>query len=224
MDADTRSGREPGNVAVALVLALAAITAAAIGARASVTSGNAADAWQSALRTEVKRSVAAINDVSYLYQIEFPQAVRAMPAELIAAALRGVGQSQNAQVAVALEAEAAVQSEVAQVMAESTPLLGDEYALAARGFDLGRRLADIRAGGEAGPELLMLDPAGEVAEGDRLAEKASFLTYALIPASLCALLGVLAKPLRRYRLPLLVAGVAALAGAVVIAVVVELAA
>ncbi len=220
--AGARHGYQPGNVAVAVVLAVAAIAAALVGTRASMISNNASNAWQSALRTEVKRSAAAINDVSYLYQIELPQAVRVLPARLIADALRAAEAGQSKEVVQALETEASVQMQVVDVMSATTPLLtGSDYMLPSGGFDLGKRLADLRSSGPEGPELLALDPASLVAEGDRLADKASRLAYALIPISLCAFLGILAQPLRRRRSWLLGAGLAALVCGSVMALAVE---
>jgi hypothetical protein len=54
-----------------------------------------------------------------------------------------------------------------------------------------------------------------------LADKATFLTYALIPTSLCAALGLLARSLRRYRRVLLTAGAVALLCGTALALAVE---
>jgi hypothetical protein len=217
-----RHGRRPGNGAVAVVLAAAAVVAAVVGTRAAMISNNATDAWQSALRTEVKRSAAAINDVSYLYQIEFPQAMLILPARLVADTLRAAAAGHDKEVALALEEEAAIRQQAVDLMSGTTPLLeGSAYVLPSGGLDLGRRLADIRAAGPEGPQLLALNPGALMETGDRLAHKASMLTLALIPISLCALLGILAQPLIRRRVWLLAGGLVALAGGAVMAVVVE---
>ena len=215
-------GGRSGNTAVAVLLTIAAVLAAVIGTRASMVSGDASGAWQSALRTEVKRSVGAINDVSLLYLTEYPQAMRVLPAEMIADALRAAEAGQTEAVAQALESEAARQLELADALSATTPLTDSAaYLLASGGFDLGKRLADIRASGTEGPELLALDPDSLIGTGDQLADKATLLTYALIPTSLCALLGILARPVRRYRRALLGAGVAALYCGAVMALAVE---
>ena len=57
------ASHDRGYGGVAVLLAIAAVVAAIIGASASMISGSASDSWQSALRTEVKRSAAAMNDV-----------------------------------------------------------------------------------------------------------------------------------------------------------------
>ena len=219
-----RQRRQPGSGAVALVLAAAAVAAAIVGAFASIISNDAANSWQSALRTEVKRSAAALNDVSYLYLFELPGAARVVSARLAADALSGAGAGQGREVAQALETEAAVQAQIVDLLSASTPLTETSaYLLPSGGLDVGRRLADIRASGPEGPELLALDPESLVAAGDRLGRKASLLTFALIPISLSALLGILAQPLRRCRARLLLGGLAALAGGSLMALIVGVA-
>ena len=213
----------PGSKGVAAVLlAIAAIMAAAVGARASIVSSDASDAWQSALRTEVKRSVAAVNDVSFLYLTEYPQATRVLPAKLIGDALRAAAAGQGKAVAQALEDEAALQLGLVDALSATNPLTADSaYVLPSGGFDLGRRLAVIRSGGSEGPELLALDPDGLVATGDRLADKAMLLACALIPIGLCAFLGILAVPVRRRRRMLLAGGVVVLICGAAMALAVE---
>lgn len=214
-----RHGHEGGSGPVAVLLAIAAIVAAMIGTRASIVSSDASDAWQSALRTEVKRSAGAMNDASLLYQTEFPQAVRVLQAGLIADALKAAEAGQSETVVRALETEAAVQQQLVDLLSATTPLSADSaYALPSGGFDLGKRLAAIRSGG---PDLLALDPDSLAATGDRLADKAALLTYALIPTSLCALLGILAQPVRRHRRRLLAVGALALICGAAMALVVE---
>jgi hypothetical protein len=217
-----RHGRQGGNSAVAVLLAIAAIVAAVVGTRASVVSNDASDAWQAALRTEVKRSAGATNDASFLYLTEYPQAVRVLRIRMVADALRAAETGQSKAVAQALESEAALQLQVADLLSPMTPLTAEAvYALPSGGFDLGARLAAIRSAGPEGLDLVALDPDGQVARGDRLADKATLLTYALIPTSLCALLSILARPARRYRRVLLAGGASALIVGAVLALVVE---
>jgi hypothetical protein len=207
---------------VAILLAVAAIVAAVIGTRASVISNGASDAWQSALRTEVKRSAGATNDASFLYLTEYPQAMRVLRIRMIADALRAAEAGQSKAVVQALEAEAALQLQLVDLLSATSALTADSvYALPSGGFDLGARLAAVRTEGPEGPELVALDPDGVVASGDRLADKATLLTYALFPTSLCALLSILARPVRRYRRVLLAGGLVALIVGTVMALVVE---
>ena len=212
------ASRDRGNGGVAILLAIAAVVAALIGARASMVSSDANDAWQSALRTEVKRSAAAMDDVQSLYQQDLPKAIEILRAQILTERLQAAQAGQTPAVAHALEVEAGVQTLLVQTLLSDSRLSDSKYALPSGGFDLGKRLADIRA---ASPNLVALDPDALQARGDALAQKALLLTLALLPTSLCALFGVLAQPLRRYRRALLGSGSVALAIGVVMALGVE---
>ncbi len=91
VDVVARPRRERSSHAVAALLALAAIVAAIVAARVSFLTGEASGKWQLALRTEVKRSAAVLEDVRYLYQTESSMATAIVEArirqrELLAAA------------------------------------------------------------------------------------------------------------------------------------------
>ena len=213
------ASHERGHSGVAILLALAAVVAAVIGARASLVSGDANDSWQSALRTEVKRSAAAMNDVQSLYLSDLPVAVQVLRARSLAETMQAAQAGQSPAIQHALALEASVYSQLADALTASSDLArGAAYALPSGGYDLAKRLADIRA---QSPDLVALDPDALEATGDRLAQKALLLTFALIPTSLCALLGVLAQPLRRYRRQLLASGIVALAAGAAMAIGVE---
>lgn len=208
-----------GNGWVAVLLAVAAVAAAVIGAGASLISSDANDAWQSALRTEVKRSAGAMNDVQTLYQSDMPTAIMILQAKILGEKLQAAQAGQTPAIVHALQVEAGVQSQLVTALSSSSQLANDsKYALPSGGYDLGKRLADIRS---TSPDMVALDPDALQASGDKLAQKATLLTLALIPTGLCALLGVLAQPLRRYRPVLLGSGVVALAVGVVMAIGVE---
>jgi hypothetical protein len=210
---------ESGNGRVAILLAIAAVAAALIGARASMISNDANDTWQSALRTAEKRSAGVMNDTQYLYEVELPIAAKALQARLVADQLASAAPGQSPDVAQALNVEAGVQGQMADTYGRQVDLSKDpKYTLPSGGFDLGKRMADIRA---ENADLANLDPDAIRAAGDALANKAVLLTYALLPTSFGALLGVLAQPLRRYRTWLLLGGSAATAGGVAMAIAVE---
>ena len=213
------SGHEGGHSGVAILLAIAAVVAAIIGTRAAMVSSDASDAWQSALRTEVKRSAGAMTDIQSVYLQELPVAARILQARVVAAQLKAAAAGQNPVVAHAMTLEASVESQLADALSSGAQLANDQaYALPAGGFDLGKRLADLRA---ENPALVSLDPDSIASTGDRLAHKALLLTLALLPTGLCALLGVMAQPLRRYRRWLLASGSVVLAAGVVMALGVE---
>ena len=208
-------GHEHGHAGVAILLTGAAIVAALIGVGAAMTSSSASESWQSALRTEVKRSAGAMEDVRYLYQAELPVAIRIVEARILEAELLAASQGQSGAAKQALLIEASVQAQVASSLSSSSDLAAtSDYALASGGLDLGKRLAALRA---KSPDLLALDPDGLEATGDKLAHKAELLMTALLPTSAAAFLGVLAQPFRRRRLLLLRLGSAALAGGSVMA-------
>jgi len=207
--------REHGHAGVAILLTVAAVVAALIGVGAAMTSSSASDAWQSALRTEVKRSAGAMEDVRYLYQAELPIAVRIVEARILESELLAASQGASGATKQALLLEASVQSQIVTGLSPSSDLAAkSDYALAPGGLDLGKRLAALRA---ENPSMLALDPDGLEATGDRLAHKAELLMMALLPTSAAAFLGVLAQPFRRRRLLLLRLGSAALAGGAIMA-------
>jgi hypothetical protein len=209
-----------GHGGVATLLTVAAIVAAVIGFRAAVVSSSAANSWQSALRTEVKRSAGAMEDVRTLYVTELPMAVRILQARTVQAELLAAAQQQSGPARAALVTEANVQSQIITALSPSSDLATKaDYSLSSGGFDLARALADLRA---QAPDLVSLNPDRLESTGDELANKAQLLTLALIPTSLSALLGVLAQPLKRRRSIFLRLGSVALGIGVVMALAVEL--
>ena len=203
---------------VALLLGAAAITAAVVGALAAGHSSDAADAWNSAVRLELKRATAAVEDVRYLYQSELPQAVTVLSARSQAAAYTAAA-SANPAGAPALTIAANGQLNAASAMEGSVPLVGDtKYALPEGGVDLARRLSDLR---NESPDLVGIDPDAAQAEGDALAAKSGWLLLALIPLGICALLGTLAQAFRGSRAILLMAGSVLLGAGVIAAVLAE---
>ncbi|MGA3057784.1 MAG: hypothetical protein ABSE70_07085 [Candidatus Limnocylindrales bacterium] len=210
---------ERGHGGVAILLTIAAVVAAIVGARVSMVSSAASDSWQSALRAEVKRSAGAMDDVRYLYQTELPVAIRILEARLVQGELQAAAATTTGLAGEALQVEADVQAGIASGLISSSDLAAKpDYALPSGGFDLGKRLADLRA---QNPALMALDPDGLEAAGDKLAHKAELLTLALFPTSIGAFLGVLAQPFKRRRGLLLAAGSAALAAGALMALGVE---
>jgi hypothetical protein len=213
------AGRERGHGGVAILLTIAAVVAAVIGLRAAIASSSASESWQSALRTEVKRSAGAMEDTRYLYQAELPIAVRVVEARILQDELLAEAQDQTGPTKQALLLEANVQGQIVTALSPSSDLANrSDYVLSSGALDLGKRLADLRA---QNPDLLALDPDGLEATGDRLAHKAELLTFALIPTSFAAFLGVLAQPFRRRRTLLLMLGSLTLAGGAAMALIVE---
>jgi len=202
---------------VALLLGTVAVVAALVAARASALSSDATDAWQSALRTEVKRATAAIEDIRYLYQAELPPTMVILAGRVQVEELRAAAVTSPAASVLAMEAE--IQAGVVAATEGAFELATDPaYALPDGGLDLGRRLADLRM---ETPDLVALDPGAIAAAGDRLGAKAGSMTFALLPLGVAALLGAAAQPFGRARRWLLGGGTAALALGAAIALAVE---
>jgi hypothetical protein len=204
---------------VALLLGAVAIVAALVGARATALSSDAGDAWQSALRTEVKRSAGALHDISYLYQVEVPPVFTIIGGRMQEAELRSAAANTGGEAARVLTMEADVQAGLVKAIEGSYKLAtNDAYALPSGGVDIGLRLADLR---NQAPDMVALDPDVIQATGDALGTKGSSMTIALMPLGFAALFGALAEPFRRRRRALLVLGTAASGLGLIIAGVVE---
>jgi hypothetical protein len=207
--AGVEAHRAEGHRGVAVLLGLAAILAAIVGVRATSLSSDASDAWQSALRTEVKRSAAALEDIRYLYQTEVPPVVTILGTRIQEAELRSAATKETGAVADTLTREADVKAGVLGAISSSYELATHPaYALPGGGVNLGLRLSDLR---NQAPELVALDPDTLQAAGDALGAKAGAMTLPLLPIGLAALLAALAQPFAGRRRLLLGLGAVALA-------------
>lgn len=212
------SGGE-GHRGVALLLGAVAVLAAVVGARSTALANDATDLWQSALRTDVKRSAAALEDIRYVYQAEVPVALVVMGGRLKAEELRTAAAATSGEAAARLTMEADVESGVVSAIEGASSLVTDPvYALPGGGVNLGQRLADQRTGSQ---DLVDLDPAALAEEGDHLAGKGSSMTLALLPLGFAALFGAMAQPFWGARRLLLAAGTGALGIGAAIALMVE---
>ena len=212
-------GGGDGHRGIALLLGTVAIVAALVGARSTALANDATDAWQLALRTEVKRSTLALEDIRYVYQVEVPVSIVVMGGRSKADELTTAAAGARGDVAAALALEAEVEKGVVTAIEGSAPLVTDPaYALPGGGVDLGQRLADERA---ENADLLDLDPDALAAEGDHLATKGSSMTIALLPLGFAALFGAMAQPFWRRRRLLLGAATGAMGTGLAIALMVE---
>jgi hypothetical protein len=190
-------GEAEGHRGVAVLLGIVAILAALTGARATSLASDATDLWQSSLRTELKRSVGALEDVRYLYQVEVPAALPVLSYRLQSQELRTAAATASGQAAAALALEADVADNIVTSIESSNELATkDAYARDDGSLDLGRRLSDLRM---RSPDLVALDPDAIQAEGDHLGTKASSMTLALLPLAIAALFGAIAQPFGRAR-------------------------
>ena len=132
---------------------------------------------QAAGREEIKRSAATIEDVRLVYGDEAPLAFRIAVAKLRTEELRRAAEAAGPDGSAAA-VEADVQEQVAFGLAtgeEGTGRLADSdhYRTDEGGFDVARRLADIRADY---PDLVALNPQASQADADRLGRAAWQLT------------------------------------------------
>jgi hypothetical protein len=200
---------------VAILLALAATVAAVLGARAAVVSSAASAAWQTAVREEVKRSAALVEDVRYVYAVEAAVALRAaVEADELWQSADSLGSAEKA----VTEAEAFVRQASADALTGAFDLTKDPKYRAGDGYDVAVRLADVR---NEHPELVALDPGVTMDTGSEDSWHGWRLVAATLPAAAAFLCGSLAQGFPRYRSPLTVTGFAFLALAVAAAVLVE---
>jgi hypothetical protein len=205
-------------LAVAILLALAATVAAVLGARAAVVSSAASETWQTAVREEVKRSAALVEDVRYVYAVEAAVALRAAAAAVEADELRQSADSLGDAEKTAAESEAFIRQTSADALAGAFDLTKDSRYHVGDGYDVAARLADIR---NEHPDLVALDPDATMDKGSEDSRHGWSLVAATIPAAIAFLCGSLAQGFPRYRSPLLVAGFTFLVLAVAAGVLVE---
>jgi hypothetical protein len=192
---------------VAALLAIAAILAALITARASFLSSDASSAWQRALRTDVKRSAAAQEDIRYLYQSEMPIAMKVETAAQRASFMRTAAGGASGSVRDRLLFEADLYDQVVTSLQPASPLSGrPDLAFPGGGIDLAKALADQR---NQNPALVALDPEHDMTDGDTVALKARRVTLSTIPIAVGVLLGALAQPFGRRRRLLVALGAVA---------------
>ena len=204
---------------VAILLALAATVAAVLGARAALVSSAASGAWQTAVREEVKRSAALVEDVRYVYAVEAAVALRAAAAAVEADELRQSADSLGDAEKSAAESEAFVRQTSADVLTGAFDLTKDPKYHAGDGYDVAARLADVR---NQHPELVALDPGATMDTGSEDSRHGWRLVAATILAAVAFLCGSLAQGFPRYRSPLTVAGFAFVGLAAAAAVLVEM--
>ena len=219
-ESEIRSGREhtsgPG---VAVLLAVAAVATAVIGGRAAFMSADASSNWQASIREQVRQAAGYAEDIRYLYTVETPQAVRTAEAQARAQELARAVQSSTGLNQSLLTVEQSIEQNVVRTLAPTFPLTADpKYATPGGGYDIGRRLADIR---NENPDLVALDPLRTARVGDHFALRSIRLVASTVLAAGAFLFGSLAQGFRRRRELFLGIGTVLLAAGMVAAVVAE---
>jgi hypothetical protein len=216
---ETRPEPATNGPGVAILLAVAAVATAVIGGRAAFMSADASSNWQSSVRTQVKQAAAYVEDIRYLYTVEVPQAVRVAEAEARARELAGATRTSTGLTQSLLTVEQNIESNLAATLSPNFALTADpKYQQPGGGYDIGRRLADIR---NEHPDLVALDP-GRIAEvGDDFAVRAIRLVASTVLVAGAFLFGALAQAFRRRRGLFLGAGTTLLVAGLVAAALAE---
>lgn len=210
----------PGGRGLALLLAVAALFAGALGARASLLASSASGSWQQAVRQEVKVAAAAVEDIRFVYGDEAAQAFRVVEATIRGQEYRAAADQRTGYGRAVLLAEAAAQDQLREILISASDVAKEpRYARDDGTYDLGLRLRDQR---NTRPDLVAIRPDAPQAEGDRLARKAVMETAVSVPVALTFLFGSLAQGFPRRRRPLLALGTIALAVGVAAAAFIEL--
>ena len=214
---------DTGSRAVARLLAVAAVLAALIGARASLLGSDATSAWADTVVMEQKRSALLLGDVRSIWGGKANEALIIETERVLAQSMRDAIPSAAPDVAVRLDSEARIHDGVTDLMTGgsfSSELTTDpRYRLASGGFDLSGLLADTRA---ADQETVAIDPDARLAEGDAAFDRQVRLMALGILIGAAFLAGALAQAFRSRRRALLVLGWGALAAAAIPALIVAL--
>ena len=214
-----RAGADEGRPLVAALAAAAAVVIALVGVRASMLGGEASGAWQQAVRQEVKRAAATVEDLRYLYETEAIATLEVVRDTILAEEYRRAAEPATGAVQEALLAEAGRSDQLVTLYRAGSLIASDpKYALEGGGYDIVARLVDLRA---ANPDLLAIDPDALERAGDAHAAKAGAIVRAGIPAAVTFLLAALANGFPRRRRLLLGGGALTLLLSAVAAIAVE---
>ncbi|HVF13857.1 MAG TPA: hypothetical protein VM942_04610 [Acidimicrobiales bacterium] len=217
--AEASAAEPPARRGVAILLALSAVVAAVIGGRVAFRSSTATSLWQQSVREETKRAAAYVEDLRYVYTSEQPVAFALSDARFRAEELKNVAPSVEGLNRIVIELEQAIQEYLSSgPLAEASLLFNDERYQGEHGFDVARRVADIRS---ENPELVALDPEKARASGNRASTHAIRLMATTIIVAIAFMFGSLAQGFPKRRQALLTVGTVMLALGAVSATVVE---
>ncbi|MCX4820925.1 hypothetical protein OG883_13600 [Streptomyces sp. NBC_01142] len=185
------------SVRIRVQLALIAVVAAAV-LLATWQFSEASGTYQDAVRQDVKRQAAVLEDIRYVYGDEAPLALRVAASHARADGLEAVkGQGRVAASEHTLAAQTAFSLRRA---AEPGSLLGNGgYRHQDLGYDLPRRLADVQ---RRTPELYDVDPGATLRAGDRqVAWGLACAAVAVAAVLLAVVTGNVVRPRRWRRTP-----------------------
>ena len=208
------------HTSIAVLLAVAAVLAAGIGAHAAAVGDEGSDRWHEAVRAEIKYGAGLIEDTRFVYQEIAPQAFQVLSATVQGQELsRQARRARDTSVRALVQGEAGAQQLLGRFVAQRSGIARQpQYLRPGPAYDTARRLAAER---DHHPALVTLD-AGEVDhEGSQLKEQSSLLFAAAIPAAFAFLCGALAHGFGTWRRWLLPLGFALCAASLILALIVE---
>jgi hypothetical protein len=187
---------------VALTLAVSAVVAAVLGARAAIALGTAGDELQRSVRVDVKRGAGLVEDVRFVYDDEAPAAYRYAKARAFAEELQRSAATQSGIARSETLVEAGAQARIAAATLQASAIAKNpRYRRSDGSFDVGRRLADDRM---KNPALLALSPDEEEAGGARTAWHGALDGATTLGPALAFFFAALAQAFTRQRRGLLV--------------------
>jgi hypothetical protein len=185
------AGAPTAGPGVAILLAAAALVAAVIGARVAFRSFTATSLWQQSVREQTKQAAAYVESLRFVYTSEEPLAFQLSEARFRAEELARVAPSLRGTDRTAVDMEQALQEyRSSGQLAEASTLYNDPRYQTPDGFDIAKRLADVR---NEDPDLLTIDPERTRAAGNRASNHAVRLLATTIVVALAFMFGTLAQ-------------------------------
>ena len=228
---DDEGGREPppplveaakapaGQRGVAVLLAASALAAAVIGGRVAFRSFTATSLRQQSVREQTKQAAAYVETLRYVYTSEEPTAFALTEARFRAEELRKVAEGSTGLDRQVVDLEQALQEYLSTgQLAAASPLFNDEKYRTPDGFDIARRVADLR---NESPDLLTVDPDKTRRAGNRASTHATRLLATTIVVAVAFMFGSLAQGFPRRRQAFLSIGTVVFVLGIFSAVVVE---
>lgn len=204
---------------VAILLAVAAVIAAVIGARAALVGDSGSDTWHQAVRADVRHGAGLVEDLRFVYGEEAPLALQVAEATTRSRELARVARATRGEVRRLLDAEASAEEQVAETVRGASEIAKNRrYARDDGSYDVLARLADQRA---KNPDLIEFDAGAIEKRGSDKTRKSSLLVAATIPVAIAFLLGALAEGFERRRRVFVPMGYAFAATGLVLALVIE---
>jgi hypothetical protein len=204
---------------VAVLLAVSAVIAALIGARAAILGDSGSDTWHKAVREDVKRDSGIVESSRFVYEEEAPAALRLRVAQIRAEEARRAAQGESDPTAGLLELEAGAQEGLAETEKQASDTADDPRYARGPGYDIAKRLADERA---EFPDLVALDPDATEDRGSDQSLESSLLVATTILVGIAFLCGALSQGFPGWRRRLVPVGFGFAGAGLVAAVVVEI--